>query len=59
MIVLHQITQEPSTVIYAWAATRLLFILMDKKEVVADVTEEAKEAEEAEEARVEGMPMST
>ena len=56
LIVLHQITQELSTVIYAWAATRLLFIQMDKKEVVADVTEEAKEAEEA---RVEGMPMST
>ena len=59
LIVLHQITQELSTVIYAWAATRLLFIQMDKKEVVADVTEEAKEAEEAAEARVEGMPMST
>jgi len=33
-------------VIYAWAVTRLLFIPMGKKEVVADVT-------------VEGMPMST
>jgi len=66
LIVLHQITQELSTVIYAWAATRLLFIQMGKENVV-DVTVEAEETEgaeevwmkEAEEARVEGMPMST
>jgi len=42
-------------VIYAWAAMRLLFIQMDKDNVV-DVT---VEVEEVEEARVEAMPMST
>jgi len=42
-------------VIYAWAATRLLFIQMGKENAV-DVTVEAKEAEEA---IGEGMPMST
>ena len=63
LLTVLQIMQGLSTVIYAWAVTRLLFIQMDKDNVV-DVTEEAEETEEvwmkeAEEARVEAMPMST